>query len=94
MFIKDKIPHQVNTFCSKYSVGEVSIEYFDRMDETIIEQLRVENKRWAPGIEIISIRITKPQIPESIRRNYEEMEKIKTEYLVEIERQKVSLCTI
>ena len=28
----------------------------------------------APGIEIIAVRVTKPRIPEQIRRNYEQME--------------------
>lgn len=32
LFIRDKVHHEVNTFCSKYSVAEVSIEFFDQMD--------------------------------------------------------------
>jgi hypothetical protein len=31
-------------------------------------------KTRAPGIEIVSIRVTKPKIPESISRNFAEME--------------------
>ena len=33
---------------------------------------------YAPGIEIISVRVTKPTIPESIRRNFEQMEEERT----------------
>ena len=34
--------------------------------------------RYAPGIEILSVRVTKPTIPESIRRNFEQMEEERT----------------
>ena len=46
--------------------------------------------KWAPGIEIISIRITKPRIPERIRANFEEMEQTKVQYMISSERQKVT----
>lgn len=32
----------------------------------------------APGIEIISVRVTKPTIPESARHNFEQMEEERT----------------
>lgn len=35
------------------------------------------------------MRVTKPRIPENIRRNYEEMESEKTKFLIANERQKV-----
>jgi hypothetical protein len=34
--------------------------------------------RYAPGIEIISVRVTKPNIPVNIRRNFELMEEERT----------------
>lgn len=34
--------------------------------------------QYAPGIEIISVRVTKPNIPASIRRNFEQMEEERT----------------
>jgi len=43
----------------------------------------------APGIEIIAIRVTKPRIPESIRKNYEQMESEKTKLLIATQKQKV-----
>lgn len=45
----------------------------------------------APGIEIISIRVTKPRIPESIRKNFEQMEQERTNYLLECEKQNVQI---
>lgn len=34
--------------------------------------------QYAPGIEIIGVRVTKPKIPPSIARNYELMEEERT----------------
>ena len=33
---------------------------------------------YAPGIEIMSVRVTKPTIPESIRRNFDQLEEERT----------------
>ena len=33
---------------------------------------------WAPGIEIIAIRVTKPTIPAALKKNYESIEQQKT----------------
>ena len=54
-----------------------------------MRNLKEDNRLWAPGIEIISLRITKPQIPQSILANYELVEKMKVEYMIQTERQKV-----
>ena len=42
------------------------------------DALQVDCTRYAPGIEIISVRVTKPTIPESIKRNFEQMEEERT----------------
>lgn len=42
------------------------------------DALQVDCTRYAPGIEIISVRVTKPTIPDSIRRNFEQMEEERT----------------
>ena len=42
------------------------------------DALQGDCTRYAPGIEIISVRVTKPKIPESIRRNFEQMEEERT----------------
>ena len=39
--------------------------------------------------KVIAIRVTKPRIPENIRKNYEEMEAEKTRFLIANEKQKV-----
>ncbi|XVF03208.1 hypothetical protein REPUB_Repub04eG0241700 [Reevesia pubescens] len=78
-WIYDKIHHEINQFCSSHTLQQVYIDVFDQGDCT----------RYAPGIEILSVRVTKPTIPESIRRNYEQMEEERTKVLISIERQKV-----
>ena len=45
--------------------------------------------KWAPGIEIISIRVTKPSIPHSLEQNYIEIEKQRTELQVMKQKQQV-----
>ncbi|KAK9277127.1 hypothetical protein L1049_006666 [Liquidambar formosana] len=53
------------------------------------DALQGDCTRSAPGIEIISVRVTKPTIPDSIRRNFEQMEGERTKVLIAIESQKV-----
>jgi hypothetical protein len=43
----------------------------------------------APGLKVHSVRVTKPKIPEAIRKNYELMEGEKTKLLISTQRQKV-----
>lgn len=50
------------------------IDKFDSLDEQLAEALQSGAAKWAPGIEIISIRVTKPKIPENLMKNYEQIE--------------------
>ncbi|GAV61450.1 Band_7 domain-containing protein [Cephalotus follicularis] len=88
-WIYDKIHHEINQFCSSHSLQQVYIDVFDQIDEKMKDALQVDCTRYAPGIEIISVRVTKPKIPESIRRNFEQMEEERTKVLISVERQKV-----
>lgn len=88
-WIYDKIHHEINQFCSSHSLQEVYIDVFDQIDEQMKDALQGDCTRYAPGIEIISVRVTKPTIPESIRRNFEQMEEERTKVLIAIERQRV-----
>lgn len=42
------------------------------------DSIQADCTRYAPGIEIISVRVTKPNIPVSIKRNFELMEEERT----------------
>ncbi len=45
-----------------------------QVDEQIKDALQADCDRYAPGIQIIAVRVTKPTIPESISANYVAME--------------------
>lgn len=48
------------------------------LDEQLAEVLQANAAKWAPGIEIISVRITKPTIPSELAQNYVRIESSKT----------------
>jgi hypothetical protein len=43
------------------------IEKFEILDEMLMQALHKDLKKWVPGLEILSIRVTKPQIPKRIK---------------------------
>ncbi|KAK3251432.1 hypothetical protein CYMTET_39232 [Cymbomonas tetramitiformis] len=88
-WIYDKIHHEINQFCSSNSLQDVYIDKFDTVDETMRDALQRDCTKYAPGIEILSVRVTKPKIPESIRLNYEAMEEQRTKVLIATEKQRV-----
>jgi len=90
IWIFDKIHHEINQFCSKHSLQEVYIEQFHTVDDRLQQALQESCDTWAPGIEIIAIRITKPRIPENVLKGYEQMEAEKTKLLVATQSQKVA----
>jgi len=58
-------------------------------DDSNLNEYHVEYQ-WAPGIEIIAVRVTKPRIPDTIRSNFEQIEAEKAKLQVAIETQKVA----
>jgi erlin len=70
--------HEINQFCSKHTLQEVFIDKFDSLDEQLASALQDGCNKWAPGIEVIAIRVTKPRIPETLLKNYEKIEAAKT----------------
>ena len=69
-WIFDKIHHEINQFCSAQTLQEVYITLFDTLDERLANALQKGCNVWAPAIEILAVRVTKPRIPEQIKRNY------------------------
>jgi len=67
----------------------VYIQKFDQIDENLKKALQEDLTEMAPGLLIQAVRVTKPKIPEQIRRNYENMEAEKTKLLIASERQRV-----
>uniref|UniRef100_T1IWX3 Band 7 domain-containing protein n=1 Tax=Strigamia maritima TaxID=126957 RepID=T1IWX3_STRMM len=87
--IFNKVHHELNQFCSSHSLQEVYIDLFDQIDENLKKTLQDDLYKFAPGLIVQAVRVTKPKIPESIRRNYEIMEGEKTKLLIAEQRQKV-----
>uniref|UniRef100_A0ACB8EXF4 Erlin-2 n=1 Tax=Sphaerodactylus townsendi TaxID=933632 RepID=A0ACB8EXF4_9SAUR len=87
--IFNKIHHELNQFCSVHTLQEVYIELFDQIDENLKLALQQDLTTMAPGLIIQAVRVTKPNIPESIRKNYELMESEKTKLLISAQKQKV-----
>merc|ERR1719216_340404 len=87
--IFDKVHHELNQFCSGHTLQEVYIELFDQIDENLKAALQRDLLEMAPGLKVHSVRVTKPKIPEAIRKNYELMEAEKTKLLISTQRQKV-----
>merc|ERR1719219_3234203 len=87
--IFDKVHHELNQFCSGHNLQEVYIGLFDQIDENLKSALQSDLTEMAPGLKVHSVRVTKPKIPEAIRKNYELMESEKTKLLISTQKQKV-----
>ncbi|XP_033228201.1 erlin-1-like [Belonocnema kinseyi] len=87
--IFNKVHHELNQFCSVHSLHEVYIDLFDQIDENLKTALQRDLNELAPGLNIQAVRVTKPKIPEVIRKNYELMEGEKTKLLISVQHQKV-----
>ncbi|XP_027024776.1 erlin-2 [Tachysurus fulvidraco] len=87
--IFNKVHHELNQFCSVHSLQEVYIGLFAQIDENLKLTLQADLTNMAPGLIIQAVRLTKPNIPETIRRNYELMETERTKLLVAAQTQKV-----
>merc|ERR1719391_1637810 len=62
---------------------------FDQIDENLKAALQRDLTEMAPGLKVLGVRVTKPKIPEAIRKNYELMEAEKTKLMISTQRQKV-----
>merc|ERR1719270_1162113 len=87
--IFNKVHHELNQFCSGHTLQEVYIELFDQIDENLKNALQADLLEMAPGLQVQAVRVTKPKIPESIRKNFELMEAEKSKLLISQQRQKV-----
>merc|ERR1719150_1581915 len=87
--IFNKVHHELNQFCSGHTPQEVYIELFDQIDENLKIALQADLLEMAPGLKVHAVRVTKPKIPEAIRKNFELMEAEKTKLLISTQKQKV-----
>ncbi len=66
-----RVEHELCQFCSRHTLDEVYITMFSDIDEYLQESLQAYINAHSGGLTIISVRITKPSIPESIGREYD-----------------------
>lgn len=74
-WIHDPVHHEVNQLCSAMSLHEVFISKFSELDEMLHEKLSEVHKQYLPGVEIITIRFSKPVIPDLVRNSFMEVAK-------------------
>ena len=87
--IFDNIHHALNELCSSHTLQEIYVDLFDTIDEHLMSTLQNRTRELAPGISILAVRVTKPQIPNEILANYVRMEAERTKLLIEVQRQRV-----
>jgi regulator of protease activity HflC (stomatin/prohibitin superfamily) len=90
LWIFDRVHHEINQFCSSHTLQEVYIDMFDQLDEALVVALNTAISKWAKGLEIQSIRVTKPRIPDAILHNYEAVESERTKYTLAVQKQHVA----
>jgi len=90
IWIFDKLHHELNQFCSRHTLQEIYIEKFQYVDDMLLTALQESCDKWAPGIEIIAVRITKPVIPSEIMANFVKVESEKSKLQIAIQAQKVT----
>ncbi|CAL8468589.1 g8129 [Coccomyxa elongata] len=86
LWIFSKIHHEMNQLCSHSTLQDIYIDKFDQIDEILKDALQADCTKYAPGIEIFSVRVTKPRLPRAIEANYEAMEAERTRVGVARER--------
>lgn len=77
IWIYDKIHHEINQYCSSHSLKEIFIDNFSDIDDELISSLKKTIQKFAPGINIISVRVTKPIIPQVIEESFVKIESTK-----------------
>ncbi|CAE7947781.1 erlin1 [Symbiodinium sp. KB8] len=87
--IFDRVAHVVSEECSTSSLREIFIEKFSELDDRIAGALRETLERWAPGVEVIAVRASKPRVPQQVKANFELVEVERTKLLIARESQLV-----
>merc|ERR1712166_759966 len=89
LWIFDRVHHEINQLCSSRNLEQIYISEFHLLDELIMQSLQTQIARNAPGIEIISVRVTKPRVPTSLLERYEKMEIERTSLLIAEQRKRL-----
>ena len=74
--IFDYIPSEVAQFCKNYTLDDIVIREFDKLDEVLLEKLRdnIESYRLSDCLEIKKVRINRPKLDDAMRKRFESIE--------------------
>lgn len=72
--IFEKIYHELNQICTKRTAEDIIIRNFSNIDDVLKDSLQAFINTYAKGIEIIGVRVDRPNIPSSILEKYEKRE--------------------
>ena len=73
---------------------EVFIDRFSELDEILKRRLMEVIEEWAPGIDIITVRMVKPTIPETIQEKFSRANDLTSKLKTVNERQHVELAAV
>ena len=74
--IFDYIPSEVAQFCKDYTLDDIVIREFDKLDEVLLNKLRenVASYDLSDCLEIKKVRISRPQLDDEMRKKFEAIE--------------------
>lgn len=74
--IYDYIPSEVAQFCKNYTLNDIVIREFDKLDEVLLEKLRknIDSYGLSECLEIKNVRINRPKLSNEMKRVFEAIE--------------------
>ena len=74
--IFDYIPSEVAQFCKNYTLDDIVIREFDKLDEVLLGKLRdnIESYGLSDCLEIKKVRINRPKLDPDMRKKFESIE--------------------
>lgn len=74
--IFDYIPSEVAQFCKNYTLDDIVIREFDKLDEVLLEKLRenVQSYDLSSCLEIKKVRINRPTLDKDMQKKFESIE--------------------
>jgi erlin len=70
LLIFDKVQHELNQICSINSIQDMVIDKFHEIDDNLTKTLQKFIDEMSEGLEIRSVRVSKPTLPESLKQKY------------------------
>lgn len=90
--IFQRVAHSILETCASSTLEEIAITRFSQLDEELVDKLQktADQLLGKGALEISSVRVSKPRLPESVRRAFESREAEKANLQVARERARVA----